>query len=54
MVAGLLRALKQGVALKLLLDVGGKLHVGVLKKLDRLQQLRRHDQGLALAEHQPR
>jgi hypothetical protein len=34
-------------------DVGGEVEVGELQKLDRLQELRRHHQGLALAHLEP-
>ncbi len=47
-------ALEQRVALQLLLDEGGDLLVGELQQLDRLPQLRRHDQRLALAELETR
>ncbi len=43
-------AFQQRVALQLLLDEGVDLDIGVLQQLDRLTQLRRHDQGLALAQ----
>ena len=42
------RALQQRIALKLVLDKGGQLDARKLQQLDRLQELRRHDQGLAL------
>ena len=42
--------LKQRVPLQLLLDIRRGLDIGVLQQLDRLTQLRRHDQSLALAE----
>ena len=35
------------------LDKSGKLDAGELQQLDRLQQLRRHHQGLALSQNQP-
>ena len=43
-------AFEQRVPLQLLLDEGRGLDVGKLKKLDRLPQLRRHYQGLALTK----
>ncbi len=43
-------ALQQRVPLELALDEGLQFEMGELKKLDRLQQLRRHHQGLALAQ----
>jgi hypothetical protein len=45
--------LQQRVALKLGIDEGLKLHVRHLQQLDRLLQLGRHDQGLALADLEP-
>ena len=42
-------ALQQRIALHLLLDEGVHLDIGELQELDGLTQLRRHDQGLALA-----
>ena len=44
--------LEQRIALQLLMQKGGKFHVGKLQELDRLQELGGHDQGLALAHHQ--
>ena len=49
MIRHILGPLQKRVTLKLLLDEGGKFHIGELEKLDRLQKLRRHNQGLALA-----
>ena len=46
----LLVALKQRVPLELALDESLQLEIGHLQKLDRLLQLRRHDQGLALLQ----
>ena len=43
-------ALEQRIAFKLAFDIGLQLEVGHLQQLDRLLQLRRHDQGLALFE----
>ena len=37
-----------------MLDEGGEFEMGELQQLDRLQQLRRHHQGLALPHHEPR
>ena len=48
-----LGALEERVALEFGLDIGGEIEMGELQQLDRLQQLRRHHQGLALAELQP-
>ena len=45
-------ALQQGVAFEFLLDEGGQFQIGELQKLDRLQKLRSHDQGLSLAHHE--
>jgi len=39
---------KQGVAFELLLNERGQFKIGKLQKLDGLQKLRRHHQGLAL------
>ena len=50
---GALVALEQRVALQLLVDEGLQFHVGHLQQLDGLLQLRRHHQGLALAEVEP-
>jgi len=47
---GPLVALEQRIPLQLLVDEAGDLDVGVLQQLDRLTQLRRHHQGLRLAE----
>ncbi len=44
-----LRAFEQRVLLDLGLDVGHELEVGELQQLDRLLQLRRHDQRLRLS-----
>ena len=49
-VVGGLGRLEKRVLLELLSDIGGELEVGQLQQLDRLLQLRRHDQGLALAQ----
>ena len=46
-------ALEERIALQLFLDHRGQFEVRQLKQLDRLQQLRRHHQGLSLADHQP-
>jgi hypothetical protein len=46
-IVGLL-ALKQRIALELGFDEGDQLHVGELQQLDRLLQLRRHHQTVAL------
>ena len=48
----LVGTLQQRVALELFLNEGGQLHVGELQKLDRLQKLWRHNQGLSLAHHE--
>ena len=40
---------EERVALELGVDIGREIQVRELKQLDRLQELRRHDQGLALA-----
>ncbi len=45
--------LQQRITLELGIDVGGEVEVGELQKLDRLQELRRHHQGLALAHLEP-
>ena len=45
--------LEERVALQLLVDEGLELDVGHLQQLDRLLQLRRHDESLALAEFEP-
>jgi hypothetical protein len=50
-VAGLV-ALQQGIALDLGFDEGVDLEIGHLQQLDRLLQLGRHDQRLALAHLQ--
>ena len=47
-------ALQQRIPLQLLLDEARHLDVGELQKLDRLTQLRRHDQSLSLAEIEAR
>ena len=49
-VVGGLGRLEKRILLELLSDIGGELEVGQLQQLDRLLQLRRHDQGLALAQ----
>ncbi len=46
-------ALQQRVLLELALDEGRELHVGELQQLDRLLQLRRHDERLGVAEIEP-
>ncbi len=43
-------ALQQRIALQFLLDEGRKVEIRQLQQLDRLHQLRRHDQRLRLAE----
>jgi hypothetical protein len=43
-------ALQQRIALKFALDERGRLDIGILQQLDRLTQLRRHDQCLALSK----
>jgi hypothetical protein len=48
-----LGALEERIPLKLGLDVGGKVELRQLQELDRLQELRRHYQGLALTHFQP-
>lgn len=50
----LVLAFQQRVALQFGLDVGGQVEAGKLQQLDRLHELRRHHQRLALAEFQPR
>ncbi|GJE07550.1 hypothetical protein AOPFMNJM_2879 [Methylobacterium jeotgali] len=45
--------LEQRVALQLGIHVGGEVELGELQELDRLQELRRHHQGLTLAHLQP-
>ncbi len=47
-----LGALEQRIAFELALDIGGEIEAGELQQLDGLHQLRRHHQGLALAELQ--
>ena len=47
---GPLVAFEQRIALKFPLHIGRKFHAGKLQQLDRLLQLRRHDQGLTLAK----
>src|SRR5262249_49241616 len=42
------RPLEQRIALELSLDVGGKIEIGELQQLDRLHQLRRHHERMAL------
>ena len=42
-----------GLRSSFLLDEGGQFEAGELQQLDRLQKLRRHHQGLALAHFQP-
>ena len=46
-------ALEQRIALELALDIVGEFEIRQLQQLDRLLQLRRHDQGLALLQLQP-
>lgn len=48
--AVLVGALKQRIALKLVLDERHKVEIRQLQQLDRLHQLRRHHQRLRLAE----
>src|SRR5262249_2931503 len=43
-------ALEQRVAFELFLDLGGELLGGQLQRLDRLLELRRHDERLALTQ----
>ena len=50
--ARLLRTLEKRIALQFLLNEGGQLEIGELQKLDGLQKLRRHHQGLSLAHHE--
>ncbi len=45
--------LQQRVALQLGIDIGREVEMRELQKLDRLQELRRHHQGLALAHLEP-
>ena len=45
-------SLQQRVALEFRFHIGGKVEMGELEQLDRLQQLRRHHQGLPLAHLQ--
>ena len=45
-------ALEQRIAFQLALDIFGQFEIGQLQQLDRLLQLRRHDQGLALPQLQ--
>ena len=45
-------ALEQRIALELALDIFGQFEIRQLQQLDRLLQLRRHDQGLALPQLQ--
>ena len=45
--------LEQRIALKFLVDENLKLDIRHLQQLDRLLQLRRHDERLALAEFEP-
>ena len=47
---GAVVALKQRIPLQLLFDEARHLDIGVLQQLDRLTQLRRHDERLGLAE----
>ncbi len=47
---GVLDALEQRIALELGLDIGHQIQVRQLQELDRLHQLRRHHQRLALAK----
>src|SRR5262249_14322615 len=44
------QALEQGIALKLILHIARQVQIGELQQLDRLHQLRRHHQGMALAK----
>ena len=44
--------LQQRIALKFLIDKLGQLLRGKLQQFDRLQQLRRHDKGLALSHYE--
>ena len=46
-------AFEERIAFELGFDIGGKIEARKLQKLDRLQELRRHDQGLALAHFEP-
>src|SRR5262249_38807593 len=46
------RALQQRIALELVLHVGGEVEIGQLQQLDRLHELRRHHERLALADQQ--
>jgi len=46
-------ALEEGVLLDLALDIGVELDIRELQQLDRLLQLRRHDQRLALPDIEP-
>ena len=48
--SGAVVALEQRIPLQLLLDEARHLDVGILQQLDRLPQLRRHDQRLRLAK----
>ena len=48
--ASLASGLQQRVALKLGVDVGGEVEVGELQQLDRLHELRRHHERLALPD----
>ena len=50
--APLLLALEERVLLELALDVGRQLEIAQLQQLDRLLQLRRHHQSLALTHIQ--
>ena len=53
-VVAVVGALQQGIAVELVLYEGGEFEMRELQQLDRLQQLRRHHQGLALPHHEPR
>ena len=44
-------SLQKRISLKFFLNEGREFQVGELQKLDGLQELRRHHQGLALGEH---
>ena len=46
--SGFLRAIEQRIAFELLFDIIGEFEIRKLQQLDRLLQLRRHDQRLAL------
>ena len=42
--------LQQRITFEFLFDIGNQIEIGQLQELDRLHQLRRHDQRLALPE----